>query len=165
LKGRSGSGKTTVLNLLSGLDRPDHGHISVAGRDLDHATDNELLALRREAVATIHQNFALLPLLTAEENVGVPLRIGLVPTRERDRLVAGLLERSGLSDHAKQHPDELSGGQMQRVAIARALAQQPRVLLADEPTGQLDTHTGRTVMALLRELVDTDGVRRHAIIE
>lgn len=158
LKGRSGAGKSTLLNVLAGLDRPDSGEITLAGQRVTGASEDALVDLRRHTVATIHQSFALLPLLTAEENVGVPLRITAVPAAQRDARVAELLQRTGLSPHAKQRPDELSGGQMQRVAIARALAGSPRVLLADEPTGQLDSHTGRSIMALLRELVEADGV-------
>lgn len=158
LEGRSGAGKSTLLNTLAGLDRPDAGEISLAGRRVTGASEDELVELRRTTVATIYQSFALLPLLTAEENVGVPLRMAGTPVRERDERVAELLEQVGLAKHAKQRPDELSGGQLQRVAIARALASRPQVLLADEPTGQLDTRTGNQIMGLLRELVDVDGV-------
>ncbi len=157
LTGRSGAGKSTLLNLVAGLLRPDQGSIEVDGLDLTSARESELIALRRDTVGVIYQEFALLPLLTAEENVGLPLRIRRTDTKERDRVVAELLERVGLSHHARQRPEELSGGQQQRVAIARALANRPRVLLADEPTGQLDSETGAQVMDLLRQLVEQAG--------
>lgn len=158
LKGRSGAGKSTLLNLIAGLHRADHGHIFVDGRDITAASDNDLIRLRRDTVGVIYQDFALLPLLTAEENVGVPLRITRTAPVERDARVAELLERMGLSKHAKQRPDELSGGEQQRVAVARALANQPRMLLADEPTAQLDSETGARIMTLLHELVQERGM-------
>lgn len=158
IEGRSGAGKSTLLSLLAGLDTADEGDIVVARQQVSGAGEDELVRLRRETVALIYQDFALLPVLTAAENVGVPLRIAKAPARERDARVGELLERVGLAAHARQRPDELSGGQLQRVAIARALATHPRVLLADEPTGQLDSHTARSMMDLLREVVDQDGV-------
>lgn len=158
VRGRSGAGKSTLLSLLAGLDATDDGEIEVAGQQVSSAGEDELVRLRRESVSVIYQDFALIPLLTAGENVGVPLRIAKAPARERDARVAELLERVGLAAHAKQRPGELSGGQLQRVAIARALATRPQVLLADEPTGQLDSHTARSMMDLLREVVDHDGV-------
>ena len=141
LVGRSGSGKTTLLNIVGGLDTPDGGSISVAGRDLIAMGERERLRLRRATVAYIFQSFGLLPVLSAAENVGVPLRIAGVAPKERESRVELLLSKVGLADHAKQRPAELSGGQQQRVAIARALATQPSLLLADEPTGQLDRET------------------------
>lgn len=153
LKGRSGAGKTTLLNLLAGLDRADGGRIVVAGVEVTAASADALVRLRRETVSVIYQHFALLPLLTATENVGVPLRITGTARAERDARVAELLHQVGLSKHAAQRPAELSGGQLQRVGIARALATKPRVLLADEPTAQLDSHTGAGIMALLRGLI------------
>ena len=158
VKGRSGAGKTTLLGLVAGLLRADSGEVDVDGRPVTRADEAELVEMRRHTVGVIHQDFALLPLLTAEENVGLPLRITRADPAERDRVVAGLLERVGLAAHARQRPDEMSGGQQQRVAIARALAISPAVLLADEPTAQLDSETGASVMALLRGLVDADGV-------
>lgn len=158
LKGRSGAGKSTLLNLIAGLETADDGEITVAGKPVTGTGEDELMRLRRETVSVIYQNFALLPLLTAEENVEVPLRIAKTPAGDRDVRVAELLDRVGLAAHAKQRPDELSGGQLQRVAVARALAVRPEVLLADEPTGQLDSHTARDVMKLLRAVVDDDGV-------
>lgn len=156
--GRSGSGKTTLLNLLGGLDRPDAGTVRVAGTEVTDLDDDGLSTLRRDTVSYIFQTFGLLTALTAAENVGLPLRLRRTPVAERERRVALLLDLVGLDSHARQRPDELSGGQQQRVAIARALAGSPRVLLADEPTGQLDTETGLGVMALLRAVVESEGV-------
>ena len=158
LTGRSGAGKSTLLGLVAGLRRADTGRIVVAGTDVTAADDDALVGLRRDVVGVIYQDFALLSLLTAEENVGVPMRIRRTEAKERDRRVAELLDRVGLTGHARQRPDELSGGQQQRVAIARALANRPRVLLADEPTGQLDSETGVRIMELLGEVVREDGV-------
>ncbi len=158
LVGRSGSGKTTLLNLLGGLDRPDQGTVHVDQIDVTALDDAGLSRLRRETVSYVFQNFGLLPGLNAFENVGVPLRLRRTPVDERERRVALLLDLVGLRDAALQRPAELSGGQQQRVAIARALAGSPRLLIADEPTGQLDAETGLAVMALLRDLVDSEGV-------
>ena len=158
LTGRSGAGKSTLLRLVAGLDRADAGRIVVAGTDVTAADDRALVALRRDVVGVIYQDFALLPLLTAEENVGVPMRITRTDPRRRDARVAELLERVGLTGHARQRPDEMSGGQQQRVAIARALANSPQVLLADEPTAQLDSETGARIMELLGEVVRDEGV-------
>lgn len=158
LKGRSGSGKTTLLNLVGGLDLPDAGQIVVDGTDLAALGENGLLALRRDRVGFIFQSFGLLPILTAAENVGVPLRLRKADPREREERVALLLALVGLGDHAAQRPGELSGGQQQRVAIARALANRPALLIADEPTGQLDAETGLAVMELLRAVVRSEGV-------
>jgi putative ABC transport system ATP-binding protein len=155
--GRSGAGKSTLLNLVSGLLRADSGVIEVDGLDVVRAGEQDLIRLRRDTVGVIYQDFALLPLLTAEENVGLPLRIARADPKQRDAVVAELLERVGLAGHARQRPDELSGGQQQRVAIARALANKPKVLLADEPTGQLDSETGAAVMQLLQQLVAEEG--------
>jgi putative ABC transport system ATP-binding protein len=157
LTGRSGAGKSTLLNLVAGLLRADRGSIEVNGMVVTSAKDPDLIALRRETVGVIYQDFALLPLLTAEENVGLPLRIARTDPKRRDAAVAELLDRVGLTQHARQRPEEMSGGQQQRVAIARALAHQPLVLLADEPTGQLDSETGAQVMDLLRRLVEEGG--------
>jgi putative ABC transport system ATP-binding protein len=157
LTGRSGAGKSTLLNLVAGLLRADRGMIEVDGLVVTSAKDSELIALRRETVGVIYQDFALLPLLTAEENVGLPLRIARTDPKQRDAVVAELLDRVGLARHARQRPDEMSGGQQQRVAIARALAHRPKVLLADEPTGQLDSESGAQVMDLLRRLVEEEG--------
>ncbi|MFD3485929.1 ABC transporter ATP-binding protein [Streptomyces sp. NPDC058665] len=158
LKGRSGSGKTTLLNLVGGLDSPDEGRIVVDGTDLASLGESGLLALRRDRIGFIFQSFGLLPVLTAAENVGVPLRLRRADPREREERVALLLALVGLGDHAAQRPGELSGGQQQRVAIARALANRPALLIADEPTGQLDAETGLAVMELLRAVVRGEGV-------
>jgi putative ABC transport system ATP-binding protein len=158
LRGRSGSGKTTLLNIVGGLDTPDGGSIHVDGQDVTAMNERGRMRLRRETVAYIFQSFGLLPVLSAAENVGVPLRITGAEPREREERVAAMLSLVGLSDHVRQRPGELSGGQQQRVAIARALAIRPRLLLADEPTGQLDQETGKQIMRLLREVVRTEGV-------
>jgi putative ABC transport system ATP-binding protein len=158
LLGRSGSGKTTLLNVVGGLDTPDGGSICVAGHDLTAMSEKERMRLRRETVAYIFQSFGLLPVLSAAENVGVPLRIARAAPDMRESRVELLLSKVGLADHAKQRPAELSGGQQQRVAIARALATQPSLLLADEPTGQLDRETGQQIMRLLRDVVESEGV-------
>ncbi|MFI2356657.1 ABC transporter ATP-binding protein [Streptomyces anulatus] len=158
LKGRSGSGKTTLLNLVGGLDTPDDGRITVDGTELSGLGEKGLLELRRDRVGFIFQSFGLIPILTAAENVGVPLRLRRADQAERDERVALLLSLVGLADHAEQRPGELSGGQQQRVAIARALANRPALLIADEPTGQLDAETGLAVMELLRAVVRSENV-------
>ncbi|AZM75051.1 ABC transporter ATP-binding protein [Streptomyces sp. NPDC005395] len=158
LKGRSGSGKTTLLNIVGGLDTPDAGRVEVDGRDLAELDEDGLLALRRDRVGFVFQSFGLVPILTAAENVGVPMRLRRAAPRERDERVELLLALVGLSDHAAQRPGELSGGQQQRVAIARALANDPALLIADEPTGQLDAETGHSVMELLRAVVRSERV-------
>ncbi|MEU0621692.1 ABC transporter ATP-binding protein [Streptomyces rubiginosohelvolus] len=158
LKGRSGSGKTTLLNLVGGLDAPDSGRITVDGTELAGLGEKGLLELRRDRVGFIFQSFGLIPILTAAENVGVPLRLRKADPAERDERVALLLSLVGLADHAEQRPGELSGGQQQRVAIARALANRPALLIADEPTGQLDAETGLAVMELLRAVVRSENV-------
>ncbi|VXA94113.1 ABC transporter ATP-binding protein [Aeromicrobium sp. 9AM] len=158
LVGRSGSGKTTLLNLLGGLDRPDSGTVRVDGTEVTGLDDEGLSRLRRDSVSYIFQTFGLVPALTAAENVGVPLRLRRTPAGEREKRVALLLDLVGLREHGAQRPGELSGGQQQRVAIARALAGSPRLLVADEPTGQLDAETGLAVMGLLRGLVESEGV-------
>ena len=158
LRGRSGSGKTTLLNVVGGLDTPDGGSITVAGREVTAMGDRDRMRLRRETVAYIFQSFGLLSVLSAAENVGVPLRISGIAPRQREKRVALMLSIVGLGDHAKQRPGELSGGQQQRVAIARALATKPALLLADEPTGQLDQETGKQIMRLLRAVVRSEGV-------
>ncbi|MGR6318086.1 ABC transporter ATP-binding protein [Micromonospora soli] len=158
VRGRSGAGKTTLLNLVGGLDRPDAGRIRVAGHEVTAASERELLALRRGTVGFVFQTFGLVPILSAAENVGVPLRLAKVPAAEREQRVAVLLELVGLGGHAAQRPYELSGGQQQRVAVARALANEPDLLIADEPTGQLDSETGRSIMDLLRAVVHARGM-------
>ena len=158
LKGRSGSGKTTLLNLVGGLDEPDEGRITVDGLDLSGLGENGLLELRRDRIGFVFQSFGLIPILTAAENVGVPMRLRRADPREREERVELLLSLVGLAGHAAQRPGELSGGQQQRVAIARALANEPALLVADEPTGQLDAETGVAVMELLRAVVRSEQV-------
>ncbi len=158
LAGRSGSGKTTLLNIVGGLDRPDDGQVLVDGVDLTPLDETELERVRRETVAFIFQGFGLVPELTAAENVGLPLRLRRTPAAARESRTALLLDLVGLGAHGQHRPDEMSGGQMQRVAIARALAGSPRLLIADEPTGQLDTETGLAVMALIRGVVESEGM-------
>jgi putative ABC transport system ATP-binding protein len=158
LRGRSGSGKTTLLNIIGGLDDPTAGSVWVDGREVNRMTERERLAMRRERVAFIFQAFGLVPMLSAAENVGIPLRIAGLRPRERRERVAARLALTGLSSHAAHRPDELSGGQQQRVAIARALAGRPSLLIADEPTSQLDLENGRQIMELLLSLVRSEGV-------
>ena len=158
VKGRSGSGKTTLLNLVGGFDSPDEGRVTVGGTDLADLGEDGLLELRRDRIGFNFQSFGLIPILTAAENVGVPMRLRRTDPKERDERVQLLLALVGLAEHAEQRPGELSGGQQQRVAIARALANRPALLIADEPTGQLDAETGLAVMELLRAVVRAEGV-------
>jgi putative ABC transport system ATP-binding protein len=158
LRGRSGSGKTTLLNIVGGLDRADSGTVMVAGHDVTTMSESDRMKLRRNSVAYIFQSFGLIPILSAAENVGVPLRIAGLAPKKREERVKLMLDIVGLGDHAKQRPGELSGGQQQRVAIARALAGSPELLLADEPTGQLDSETAKQIMRLLRTVVQSEGV-------
>ena len=158
LIGRSGSGKTTLLNVIGGLDSPTSGEVFVGGRNLSAMTARERTMLRRTTVSFIFQSFGLIPMLTAAENVGIPLRIVGTPRAAREERIRLLLSVVGLDGHAHQRPNELSGGQQQRVAVARALAVQPELLIADEPTGQLDSETGRQIMRLLRTVVVADGI-------
>ena len=158
LRGRSGSGKTTLLNIVGGLDLPDSGQVRVGDRDVTAMSDHERMELRRTSVAFIFQSFGLIPILSAAENVGIPLRITGTERRAREERVRMLLSVVGLEDHAEQRPNELSGGEQQRVAIARALAGSPELLIADEPTGQLDSETGRQVMRLLPAVVRSEGI-------
>ncbi len=158
LVGRSGSGKTTLLNVVGGLDRADAGTVRVGGIEVTSLDDAGLVNLRRDTVAFIFQTFGLVPILSAAENVGIPLRLRSLPVVDRERRVRLLLDLVGLGTHADHRPDELSGGQQQRVAIARALAGSPRLLIADEPTGQLDSETGLAVMALIRAVVEAEGM-------
>jgi ABC-type lipoprotein export system ATPase subunit len=154
LTGPSGSGKTTLLNCLGGVDRPDSGEIRLLGARIDQLDPDALNVLRRERVGTIFQFFHLLPTLSAAENVELPLQLINTPAAERRSRVDTLLARVGLSARAHALPSQLSGGEQQRVAIARALVHRPSLLLADEPTGNLDTANGANILALLRELTD-----------
>jgi len=158
--GRSGSGKTTFLNLISGLDRPTQGEVWFEGKRLDTLNESALLRMRQERIGFVFQAFGLLPLLSAAENVGVPLRMRGLPSQEREERVVEALSWVGLLERAKHRPYELSGGEQQRIAIARALAARPSIILADEPTGQLDSSTGRRILDLLRRLV----VEQHMTI-
>lgn len=157
LRGPSGAGKTTLLNLLGGLDRPTSGTVRIGEQELSTAGDDALAALRSTRLGFVFQSFALLPMLTAAENIEVPLRVVRTTPEARSERVRELLEMVGLSGHANQRPDELSGGQQQRVGIARALANRPDVLIADEPTGQLDSRTAIAMMQLIGELVHQQG--------
>ena len=158
VRGRSGCGKTTLLNIVGGLDAPTGGTVSVAGREVTAMNERERLLLRRSTVAFVFQSFGLIPTLSAAENVGIPLRITGTRPRAREERVRMLLSVVGLEDHATQRPNELSGGEQQRVAIARALAGSPELLIADEPTGQLDSETGRQIMRLLQAVVRSEGI-------
>jgi putative ABC transport system ATP-binding protein len=158
VRGRSGSGKTTLLNLIGGLDEPESGRVQVDGHEVTALDENGLLGLRRNTVGFVFQSFGLIPVLSAAENIGVPMRLVRMSAIERDDRVQLVLGLVGLSEHANQRPYELSGGQQQRVAIARALANRPQLLIADEPTGQLDSQTGRSIMQLIQALVRSQSV-------
>lgn len=158
IRGRSGSGKTTLLNMLGGLDQPTTGRVLLEGDSVTDMDEASLAELRRRKVGFIFQAFGLIPILTAAENVEVPLRLiktGATDRRRRSRL---LLDLVGLGDRAGHRPEELSGGEQQRVAIARALANEPRLLIADEPTGQLDSRTGKSIVELIAALVHSENV-------
>ena len=161
--GRSGAGKTTLLNLLGGLDRPDEGTVELDGADLDGIAlgglgRDRLAGLRRDRIGFVFQTFGLLAELTAAENVEVPLRLRRTPADERDARVRAALELVGLGLRGRHFPEQLSGGEQQRVAVARALVAEPPLVLADEPTSQLDAANSHAIAALLRELVDTRGL-------
>jgi putative ABC transport system ATP-binding protein len=156
--GRSGSGKTTLLNLLAGLDQPTSGQAWVGGLEVTAMSRDEQLRLRREQVSLVFQSFALLPMLSAAENVGVPMRLARMDPATREKRVGALLELVGLAGYGRKRPHELSGGEQQRVGIARALANNAGLLLADEPTGQLDSQTARQIMALIRAIVHGEGI-------
>lgn len=158
VRGPSGSGKTTLLNILGGLDAPTSGRVLLGDRDLTAMPDADALAVRRRDLSFIFQSFGLIPVLSAAENVEVPLRLLQTDPVEREERVAAALELVGLGQHRNQRPYELSGGQQQRVGIARALVSEPRILIADEPTGQLDSGTAATIMDLLSELVHERGL-------
>jgi putative ABC transport system ATP-binding protein len=152
IMGPSGSGKSTLMHILAGLDRPTGGWVELAGRRLDRLSDHDLTILRREQVGFIFQTYNLLPVLSAEENITLPIQIG--GGRPDRAWLAELLAATGIADRASHRPSELSGGQQQRVAVARALITRPAVIFADEPTGNLDSAAGREVLGLLRRAVD-----------
>ncbi len=157
LMGRSGSGKTTLLNMIGALDQPTTGEVWVNGRPLSKLSDNQLTRLRREEFGFVFQSFALLPILSCAENVELPLRIaGGISAKERRQRVEDALALVGLEQWADHRPYEMSGGQQQRVAIARALVSRPRILIGDEPTGELDSKTGQKIMRLMREIVNRE---------
>jgi putative ABC transport system ATP-binding protein len=158
LVGPSGSGKSTLLNLIGGLDRPTGGEVRVDGLSLGAASEQELVRYRRERVGFIFQSFNLLPTLSAQENVEAPMMLAEIPQRARRERAAALLDSVGLAPRMLHKPNELSGGEKQRVAIARALANRPLLLLADEPTGNLDSKTGGAVLDLLCGLLQAQGL-------
>jgi putative ABC transport system ATP-binding protein len=158
LKGRSGSGKTTLLNLIGGLDQPNQGHIFFRERGFHVCGDDERTQIRRKEIGFIFQSYALMPLLSAWENVELALRMADVPRAEWKRRAAHCLDLVGLSKRMHHRPFELSGGEQQRVAIAKAIAHRPHLLLADEPTAELDSQMGAQVMAVFRDIIETEQV-------
>jgi len=156
--GRSGSGKTTLLNVVGGLDHPTSGHVYLFGDDISRLSDRQLTQLRRRDVGFVFQSFALMPTMSAFENVELPMRLMGVGRRERRQRVMECLELVGLTRWAKHRPQEMSGGQQQRVAIARALVNRPGLILADEPTGELDSTTGRAIVQLFQTVAKEEGV-------
>jgi putative ABC transport system ATP-binding protein len=158
LKGRSGSGKTTLLNCIGGLDTPTHGDIRIFGESLVAMSDDKRTAWRRKQVGFIFQAMGLLPTFSAYENLDVMLRLAGIPRRERKERIFNSLEQMGLMQWLNHRPFELSGGQQQRIAIARALVTQPRLILADEPSSELDSETTHHVMEILRKTVETTGI-------
>ena len=156
--GRSGSGKTTLLNLIAGLDQATSGVVLFEGRDLSQMSEKELTEIRRHKIGFVFQSFGLLPLLSAFENVELPLRISGVRAREREQRARDALEMVGLTRRANHRPYELSGGEQQRVAIARAVVSEPPLILADEPTGELDSNNARSIFGLFREMVHERGI-------
>ncbi len=157
LTGPSGSGKSTVLNLCGLIDRPDSGAIELAGQSVTGLGEAERTLLRRDLLGFVFQSFNLVPVMTVAENVDYPLFLSGVPARERRERVAAQLAAVGLAEHARHRPDALSGGQRQRVAIARALVKHPRLVIADEPTASLDSHTAGQVLDLMRESAHAHG--------
>jgi putative ABC transport system ATP-binding protein len=157
LVGPSGSGKTTLLQMMGCLDMPNSGTVKINGRDVTRFNANQRADLRREVIGFIFQFFALVPVLSAYENVELPLLLNGVDSKERKTRIMDLLEAVGLADRANHRPDQMSGGQQQRVAIARALATQPRMVLADEPTANLDTANGEQAMEIMHRLNEQTG--------
>ncbi len=158
IMGPSGSGKTTLLNLIGALDKPTKGKVIVDGKNLEQMSDEQLALFRRKTIGFIFQSFNLIPRLTALENVEVPMIAEGVPREKRIKKALMLLDMLGIANHANHRPSELSGGEQQRVAIARALANDPKLVLADEPTGNLDTKNKEIVMEILRRLNEETGV-------
>jgi ABC-type lipoprotein export system ATPase subunit len=152
LRGRSGSGKTTLINIIIGLDNPTQGQVFILGHDLSKMGENERARLRRESIGMMFQNAHLFPSLTALENVEIPLRLANVAQDQRNKQSRAALDRVGLGRRMRHRGMELSGGEQQRVALARSLVHEPRFLIADEPTGNLDSLTGRDITALLRDI-------------
>ncbi|MCG6943671.1 MAG: ABC transporter ATP-binding protein [Thiohalocapsa sp.] len=161
LLGRSGSGKSTLLNLLAGIDRPDTGEVRIMGRSVTGMGEPELTLLRRRHIGFIYQFFNLIPTLTVAENLALPLELNRMPAARRRERIAELLGKVGLDGREGAFPDQLSGGEQQRVAIARAIIHEPSLVLADEPTGNLDAHTGHRVLELLSHLFRDEG---HTLI-
>ena len=157
LTGPSGSGKSTLLNLCGLIDRPDSGQITLEAQPVDGLSEVQRTLLRRDALGFVFQSFNLVPVMTVAENVDYPLFLAGVPAPERRQRVAAQLEAVGLQEHARHRPDALSGGQRQRVAIARALIKRPKLVIADEPTASLDSHTADQVLALMRERGHAEG--------
>jgi putative ABC transport system ATP-binding protein len=157
LTGPSGSGKSTILNLCGLIDTPDSGEIALDGQSVNGLNENQRTLLRRDALGFVFQSFNLVPVMTVAENVDYPLFLAGVPAAERRERVAAQLQAVGLQDHAHHRPDALSGGQRQRVAIARALIKRPRLVIADEPTASLDSHTADQVLGLMRERGHAEG--------
>jgi len=158
LKGRSGSGKTTLINCIGGLDTPNGGAVTLFGLPIGGYNEAQMTELRRHKIGFVFQSFSLVPTFTAFENVELSLRLAGAPTKERNRRANECLDLVGVGKWAKHMPFEMSGGQQQRVAIARALANSPKLILADEPTGELDSHTARQVLGLMRDLAHQQGV-------
>ena len=158
LKGRSGSGKTTLLNCIGGLDRPTAGTVRVFGRDLAELGEDELALWRRRELGFVFQSFGLLPTLSAYENVDLMLRLVDLPAKERRERTLECIELVGLKKWMHHRPHEMSGGQQQRVGIARALANHPKLILADEPTGELDSSTSREILKLFRQISETEHI-------
>jgi putative ABC transport system ATP-binding protein len=156
--GKSGSGKTTLLSLLSGLERPSSGRVFLKGRDITDASENELALFRRESVGFIFQSFHLIPTLSAWENVALPLFPMKMPNSQRKESAMKLLRQMEMAQRAEHRPTELSGGEKQRVAIARALVNNPDIVFADEPTGNLDSTTGEAIMKILQSLYAGNGL-------
>ncbi|MBO03708.1 MAG: macrolide ABC transporter ATP-binding protein [Chloroflexi bacterium] len=156
LVGRSGSGKTTLLNMLAGLDHPTSGRVLFEGDDMANFSEKQFIELRRHRIGVVFQSFALLPLLSAYENVELPMRIAGIGASERSKRTNEVLDIVGLSRRAKHRPYELSGGEQQRISIARAVAMRPNVILADEPTGELDSVNAAEIFGLFRQMVSDE---------